>query len=97
VSKHRDQEQFDDYRNWQWCKHDVLRRYIEPWSVIVGKGRSEIVAVDARERERNPTREGYRPLEADSPVLAVVVQAEGEADDGFPGLPGHVDTYIRAV
>jgi three-Cys-motif partner protein len=46
MTKNRNERQFDEYREWQWCKHVVLRDYVKPWSVIVGKHAAEIVAVD---------------------------------------------------
>jgi hypothetical protein len=36
MTRNRNQEQFEEYRDWQWCKHVLLQDYVKPWSVIVG-------------------------------------------------------------
>jgi len=47
MPRNRDESQFDEYRDWQWCKHLVFSRYVKPWSVISGKFAREIFVVDA--------------------------------------------------
>jgi three-Cys-motif partner protein len=47
MAKNRNQTQFEDYRDWQWIKHLILRNYAEAWSVIVGKQSKSIFVVDA--------------------------------------------------
>ena len=47
------------------------------------------VAVHARQHEPDPAGERERPLVADSRVVAEVVEAEREADDGLPSAPCH--------
>ena len=54
-------------------------------------------AVHPRQDEGDAARERERTLEADATVVAEVVQAEREADDGFRALPCHLDTYIRGA
>ncbi len=47
MPRNRNEIQFDEYRDWQWCKHLVFSRYVKPWSVISGKFAREIFVVDA--------------------------------------------------
>lgn len=47
MPRSRQEQQFDEYRDWQWCKHLVFSRYVKPWSVISGKFAREIFVVDA--------------------------------------------------
>ena len=46
MAKNRNERQFDQYREWQWCKHTALRDYIVPWSMIVGSTAKEIYVAD---------------------------------------------------
>jgi three-Cys-motif partner protein len=46
VGKSRNETQFDEYRDWQWIKHLILRQYAYVWSVIVGKNARQIFVVD---------------------------------------------------
>lgn len=47
MGKNRNQTQFDEYRDWQWIKHLILRNYAKAWSVILGKRSRSIFVVDA--------------------------------------------------
>jgi three-Cys-motif partner protein len=46
ATKNRNERQFDQYREWQWCKHTALTDYIVPWSSIVGSTAKEIYVAD---------------------------------------------------
>ena len=46
LPKNRNERQFEEYREWQWCKHTALRDYIVPWSSIVGSTSKEIYVAD---------------------------------------------------
>ena len=46
VAKNRNETQFEEYRDWQWIKHLILKDYAFKWSVILGLSNSEIVVVD---------------------------------------------------
>lgn len=47
MGKNRNESQFDDYRDWQWIKHLILRNYAHLWARILGSTYRHIVAVDA--------------------------------------------------
>lgn len=47
AAKNRNERQFDEYRDWQWIKHLILREYGWLWAQIVGKYSNEIIVVDA--------------------------------------------------
>jgi three-Cys-motif partner protein len=46
MAKNRNERQFDEYRDWQWCKHLILGDYSYIWAEIVGKWSKEIIVVD---------------------------------------------------
>ena len=46
MVRNRNERQFDEYRDWQWIKHLILRKYAFLWSEILGKSYGEIVVVD---------------------------------------------------
>jgi three-Cys-motif partner protein len=46
VSRNRNETQFDEYREWQWCKHTALGDYIVPWSMKVGSTADTIFIAD---------------------------------------------------
>jgi len=46
MPKNKNERQFDEYRDWQWIKHLILRKYAYTWSQIVGKYAREIYVVD---------------------------------------------------
>jgi three-Cys-motif partner protein len=46
LARNRNEAQFDEYRDWQWIKHLILRQYAYAWSIIVGKYAREILVVD---------------------------------------------------
>lgn len=46
-ARNRNERQFDEYRDWQWCKHLALGDYIVPWSMKVGSTAREIFVIDA--------------------------------------------------
>lgn len=46
MARNRNEAQFDEYRDWQWIKHLILRDYAYLWSVILGRDYREIVVVD---------------------------------------------------
>lgn len=46
MPRNRNERQFDEYREWQWIKHLILRDYAYLWSVILGKAYGRIVVVD---------------------------------------------------
>jgi three-Cys-motif partner protein len=46
MARNRNETQFEEYREWQWIKHLILREYAYAWSVIVGKHAREIFVVD---------------------------------------------------
>ena len=55
------------------------------------------VALHARQHQPDPAGQRDGPLVADARVVAEVVEAERQADDGFPAFPFHLDTYIGAL
>ena len=46
MARNPNQAQFELYRDWQWCKHLVLKRYAKPWSEILGSISNRIYVVD---------------------------------------------------
>ena len=46
MPKNRNERQFDEYRAWQWVKHDVLRDYVARWPTCRRSPATEVVAVD---------------------------------------------------
>ena len=46
MARNRNETQFEDYREWQWIKHLILRDYAYIWSIIVGKIARQIFVVD---------------------------------------------------
>jgi three-Cys-motif partner protein len=44
--KNRNETQFEDYRDWQWIKHLILREYAYLWSRILGGTYPHLVVVD---------------------------------------------------
>jgi hypothetical protein len=45
-TKNRNEAQFDEYRDWQWIKHLILREYTYLWARILGSAYRHILAVD---------------------------------------------------
>jgi three-Cys-motif partner protein len=46
MARNRNVTQFDDYREWQWIKHLILRDYAHVWARILGSVYNHLVAVD---------------------------------------------------
>jgi three-Cys-motif partner protein len=46
MARNRNEKQFDEYRDWQWIKHLILKEYAFLWSMILGPHNREIVVVD---------------------------------------------------
>lgn len=46
MGKNRNETQFEDYRDWQWIKHLILRDYAFLWARILGGRYPHIFAVD---------------------------------------------------
>lgn len=85
MPRNRNEAQFDEYRDWQWIKHLILRNYAHVWARIVGKGAREILAVDtcagAGSYEDPYTRETFSE---GSPVI-FAKQAKAYTEEFGPG------------
>lgn len=46
MARNRNVTQFDDYREWQWIKHLILREYVHIWARVLGSVYNHLVAVD---------------------------------------------------
>ncbi|HVQ60734.1 MAG TPA: three-Cys-motif partner protein TcmP, partial [Burkholderiales bacterium] len=90
MARNRNETQFDDYREWQWIKHLILRDYAYVWARILGSAYPHLIAVDACAGAGSYTNPdtGETMADGSAPILGRVAKAYTE--ERGPGKSMHL-------
>jgi len=90
MGKNRNEAQFDDYRDWQWIKHLILRQYAYAWSVIVGKRARSIFVVDTCAGAGSYTDPDTGSTISEGSPVIFAKRAKAYTEEHGPGKTMHV-------
>lgn len=89
-TKNPNESQFDEYRDWQWIKHLILREYAHRWAHILGSVYGHIVAVDACAGAGTYTNPDTGEEIAEGSARILARQAKAYTEGRGPGKTMHV-------
>jgi three-Cys-motif partner protein len=85
MARNRNEKQFDEYRDWQWIKHLILRNYGFKWSVILGPTNREIVVVDTCAGAANYTDPDTGEIISEGSPVIFGRRAKAYTEENGPG------------